>query len=184
MRIVEPETLEGRIRLAHAGDVPGLVRVQIASWHASYADIIPVEELRKTSYRPSTERFRHTLVARSRRSAIHVIEDARGIYGYSTIGHQRVRALPFRGEVFELYVHPDRWGEGAGRRLLTNAIWTLVDQRLNPVMLWVLTENVRARRFYEHCGARPIARAPIQLGDKVTTKLAYGWDRMLPLPLS
>lgn len=182
MRVVGSALAGGRIRLAHGGDVPGLVRVQVASWHASYADIIPVEQLRETSYGPSTQRFRDLVTMRPRRRAVHVLEDQDGIYGYSVIGRQQVRKLRYAGEVYELYVHPDRWGEGAGRRLLTHGIWTLVAHRLNPVMLWVLTENVRARRFYEACGGRPVARAPIQFGEKVTTKLAYGWDQTLPMP--
>jgi hypothetical protein len=49
-------------------------------------------------------------------------------------------------------------------------------------MLWVLTENVRGRRFYEACGGRPVARAPIEFGELRTEKLAYGWHDGLPLP--
>lgn len=162
--------------------MPALARVHVASWHASYADIIPVEELRKTSLPRSTQRFQRDLSRRTG-NRIQVIEDETGVYGYATIGRQPQRRIPFPGEVFELYVHPDRWGEGAGRHLLTHAIWTLVEARLNPVLLWALTENVRARRFYEACGGRALGRAPIQFGDKVTTKIAYGWDHSLPMPL-
>lgn len=180
MRVLATATRDARLRVAHPGDAPALARVHVASWHAAYADILPAEELRRTTLGSSTDRFARDLDLR--RHLVHVVEDHRGIYGYAAIGRQPIRALPFAGEIFELYVLPERWREGAGRRLFTRALWTLVEHRLNPVMLWVLTENVRGRRFYEACGGRPVARAPIEFGELRTEKLAYGWHDGLPLP--
>jgi hypothetical protein len=183
MRVTESAASKGRIRRAHVGDVPDLARVQVDSWHAGYGDIVPAEELRKLSYSSASKRFGRLLGQGPRAGLVHVFHDRNGVAGYTTIGRQQERRIRFAGEVFEIYVHPDRWGQGIGRRLLGHAIWTLVEYRLNPVMLWVLTENVRGRRFYEACGGRPLLRAPIQLGEKATTKIAYGWDQQLPLPL-
>lgn len=183
MRLTELVASQGRVRRAHVGDVPELARVQVDSWHAGYGDIIPAEELRKLSYSSASQRFTRVLGQGPGGGVVHVFSDREGIAGYTTVGRQPERRIRFRGEIFEIYVHPSRWGEGIGRRLLGHAIWTLVEHRLNPVMLWVLTENVRGRRFYEACGGRPLLRAPIQLGDKVTTKIAYGWDQQLPLPV-
>ncbi len=52
-------------------------------------------------------------------------------------------------EVYAIYVHPDAWSTGAGRALMTEALVQLGDV---AVVLWVLEDNHRARRFYERAG--------------------------------
>ena len=66
--------------------------------------------------------------------------------------------------------------------LLTTAIWQLVDRGLNPVLVWVLTQNP-ARHFYESLGAVPCIQRPVDLGGGVFgIKTGYGWHEALPLP--
>ena len=55
-------------------------------------------------------------------------------------------------EIYAIYVHPDAWSTGAGRALMTAA---LDDLGAGPVVLWVLTVNRRAQRFYRLAGFRP-----------------------------
>ena len=68
---------------------------------------------------------------------------------------------PGWGEIYALYVHPDRWSRGAGHALMSAAI-----ERLDPaipvalwrcgaVAPWVLTENAAALACYERQGFRP-----------------------------
>ncbi|MEO8114492.1 MAG: GNAT family N-acetyltransferase, partial [Phenylobacterium sp.] len=51
------------------------------------------------------------------------------------------------GWIDQLYVHPDRQGQGIGPRLLAQA---LADRA--PRRLWTFQKNARARRFYEGRG--------------------------------
>ena len=52
------------------------------------------------------------------------------------------------GWVGQLYVAPDRLGEGIGRRLLDLA----KERSAGKLQLWTFQVNDRARRFYEHNG--------------------------------
>ena len=54
--------------------------------------------------------------------------------------------------VTQLYVSPAHVGEEVGTRLLSHALARLPP----PVRLWCFQRNVRARRFYEHRGFKPI----------------------------
>lgn len=51
-----------------------------------------------------------------------------------------------------IYLLPEAWGLGAGRRLLDAVLAGLTRQNFRDVTLWVLEENLRARAFYEATG--------------------------------
>jgi GNAT superfamily N-acetyltransferase len=53
-----------------------------------------------------------------------------------------------------LYVVPDRWGKGVADLLHDRALELLRELGSSRCHLWVLEENVRARRFYERRGWR------------------------------
>lgn len=87
-----------------------------------------------------------------------------------------------RGEIYELYLHPRAQRQGAGRQLLVMAIWSLVEQGLHPVLVWVLAANP-ARHFYAACGGVQVGRGPVTVGGRALTRLAFSWQGALPLPL-
>jgi GNAT superfamily N-acetyltransferase len=71
-----------------------------------------------------------------------------------------------------LYVRPEAWGDGVGRRLHDEAVSLLQSWGHARCHLWVLEHNDRARRFYERLGWRengdtrvvPFAPNPIDVG--------------------
>ncbi len=50
-----------------------------------------------------------------------------GIAGYASYGRNRAASLPYRGEIFELYLAPEYQGLGFGRRLFSAAQRALAD---------------------------------------------------------
>ena len=178
-----PLTCALEVRRARPDDVPVLARVRSASWAAAYAEILPASELRRVStHRSAAYLSQAAADRRAGRRLLVVAERGADPFGYALCGPQQdPRLRTYRGEVYELYLHPDRQRQGAGRRLLSQAIWDLLGDGLDPVMLWVLARN-SARHFYESCGGMLVASSPIVLGGVRTTKLAYGWDEALPLP--
>jgi GNAT superfamily N-acetyltransferase len=56
------------------------------------------------------------------------------------------------GELWSMYVHPNAWRTGAGRALRDRTTAELIASGRRTAYLWVLSENVRARGFYEHTG--------------------------------
>jgi len=56
------------------------------------------------------------------------------------------------GELYALYLLPAWWSAGVGRALMTSVLDTLRSNRYRQVVLWVLADNARARRFYERAG--------------------------------
>jgi GNAT superfamily N-acetyltransferase len=59
------------------------------------------------------------------------------------------------GEVYALYLIPERWSTGCGRALMGAALDGLRAAAYQRVVLWVLAANARARRFYAQAGFAP-----------------------------
>jgi ribosomal protein S18 acetylase RimI-like enzyme len=66
-----------------------------------------------------------------------------------------------------LYVHPDRWGEGIGSRLLERVEREARDRGIETVVLVVLDGNERARAFYERHGYEQVAVREESITDDV-----------------
>lgn len=70
------------------------------------------------------------------------------IVGFSSFGPTRDDDAQGAGEIYALYVDPDRWSAGVGRRLLADSRRRLADSGYAEGVLWVLRGNEAAERFY------------------------------------
>jgi GNAT superfamily N-acetyltransferase len=59
---------------------------------------------------------------------------------------------PVPGEIHYIFVAPEEWHSGLGRLLMQCAIGLLRNDGYHQAILWVFSENKRARRFYEAAG--------------------------------
>lgn len=78
-----------------------------------------------------------------------VLEESGQLIGTSSVGPSRWRDYPDFGEVVSLYLLPEHMGRGYGGPLLEAAVEALAGRGFRDVLLWVLEDNRRARRFYE-----------------------------------
>ena len=174
-------TVAMRVRPARPSDVPALARIHVESWHRAYAHIIAPHNLAKTTLDRSETRFRGFFRA-SGRTRIDLLEGPAGPIGYVNYGVSETTQLGARGEVYELYLAPEAQGRGAGRSLLAAGLWGLAAAGLLPVQVWVLRDNLRARRFYARMRGRELAVGWVDVGDQRLAKVAYGWANYLPWP--
>lgn len=77
------------------------------------------------------------------------------------------------GELYALYVTPDWWSAGAGRALMGRVLTALETDGYRRVVLWVLADNGRARRFYERAGFAPDGGTNILTGLGGVLELRY-----------
>jgi ribosomal protein S18 acetylase RimI-like enzyme len=96
------------------------------------------------------------------------------IEGFGDCGRRRDAASSFAGEVFTLYVAPDRQGNGLGRSLLLGLFARLVRRRLDSAVIWVLRDNP-ARFFYERLGGKLVSHQRLRVAGTAVEAIAYGW---------
>jgi GNAT superfamily N-acetyltransferase len=138
-------------------DIDALAAMHVRTWQAGYAGIMPAEVL--DALDPAA--FAETRRARNAPPGAQtlVAEDDGMIVGFTSFGPQLGQhggdSVGGVGEIYAIYVAPERWGTGAGRVLMTAAREALTAAGFAEMRLWVLAENHRARRFYERAGMAP-----------------------------
>jgi len=66
--------------------------------------------------------------------------------------------LPGLCYVAMVFVAPNRWGKGIGRRIVDELLSGARSRGYDRVQLWAPVENARAQRLYEGCGFRATGR--------------------------
>ncbi|MEH3130953.1 MAG: GNAT family N-acetyltransferase [Mycolicibacterium neoaurum] len=141
------------IRLATAHDAMSVAEAHVRAWQVGYRGLISQDHLDALRAEDRARRYgfeRMDLAG----PFTQVAADGATICGHVTTGLSRDPDLAGAGEIWALYVDPSRWGEGIGRRLLAAGCIQLARQGCEKAGLWVLSGNVRARRFYESAGWR------------------------------
>lgn len=164
------------IRPARPGDASGIAGLDIETWRATYAGLLSASYLVGLSQQRRELGWR-MVIDREPRDVRIAIDAAGAVVGFGSCGPSRGERH-FPGEVFTLYVAPDRQNEGIGRRLVIALFRRLVASGLDAAIVWVLRDNP-SRFFYERIGGRQVSRKPIAVGGKVVEAVAYGW-RDLP----
>ena len=124
------------IRPATPEDAEATARIHLDSWAAAYTLRGPSLEQRLDQHR----RFPPSFVAEV---------DAQ-IAGFVGVGASRDPDAD--GELYVLYVDPAYWGSGIGCELIRAGEERMRELGYRHVVLWVLDDNPRARRFYEAAG--------------------------------
>lgn len=136
------------VRAATEGDIAGIRRVAEAAWREAHAPIVgedAVEAFLDEYY--DADAFRTVLADQG--SVLAVADDA-GVVGFVSATPDDDR--PDTYHLNRIYVDPDRWGEGFGRRLLEHAEAAVRDLGGRRLTLGVMAENDRAVGFYDAAG--------------------------------
>jgi len=158
------------IRAVTPADVSAVTRLQVASWHAAYAGIIPAGYLAAMSAAEREQRHLARVLDPEPRAGYLLAERDQVIIGMANVGPARDDDLDAEsvGEIRAMYADPAAWSTGVGAALMRASLAHLGAVGFTTVTLWVLEANARARAFYERWSFRADgARQVIQLGDPV-----------------
>ena len=143
------------VRDAGMPDIPAIVAVQARSWRNAYRGMVDDAFLDAIPMQQWIESWRaHFFVGDTR---CFVAEEGGRVVGFASVG--RPDAGEELGasvaELHTIYIDADRYGTGLGRRLAATALEHLRSEGFAEVVLWVLEQNERGRRFYEAGGWAP-----------------------------
>jgi ribosomal protein S18 acetylase RimI-like enzyme len=141
-----------QIRKAKVEDASRIAVVHVRSWQVAYRGHMPDEFLDGLDVEKRTNMWRE--LTQQPDKIIFVAEDSESnIEGFSALGPSRdLDAEPNTAEVSAIYVHPEKWGKGIGRALLSASLDQVRQREFDQVTLWVMEANRRARSFYESFG--------------------------------
>jgi len=151
--------------------------LHIACWQDAYKGIISDEYL---------DSMPAELDQRVERCRKYISEPGECEYLYAACGGDMIGRLIFNrsrdedkpdaGEVSAIYLLADYWGKGYGKQMMDYAVAALRNAGHQEIIVWVLEENNRARRFYEKYGfVYDGTRQEIEIGKPIA-EIRYALD--------
>ena len=117
-----------------------------SSWKYAYKNIIPQEYLDSIP----TGRWANSITKDGMINLVLLENEL--IIGTASICRSRWKQCDEFGEIVSMYFLPEYMGKGFGSHLLKRCIKELNSLGFDKILLWVLADNVRARKFYEKNG--------------------------------
>ena len=154
------------IRSAMPSERLSIGRVYSETWKAAYRGIVPdsfLDSLTEESCAP------HVIPEKG----LLICERSGEIIGVVSFGPARHTQNSKAGEVYSLYVFCQYWRAGAGRELFEAARRMLRTEGYDSLHIWTLTENRRARQFYERMGMTGYAARTICIGGHDLSETGY-----------
>lgn len=167
------------IRLMTLADCDRVSEIRVRGWQSAYRGLVPQSYLDALDVAEDAERRRARFSPHARDGVVNLVAEREGeIVGWAAHGPYRdgeVRTTD--AELYALYVDPAHLGTGVGRALLEKSEYHC---GVHPRMfLWVLRENVRARRFYERAGFRADgAQEPFEADGVAVPEVRYVKERI------
>lgn len=147
------------IRLARLEDAATIGDLHVRSWQAGYAGILPASVLDRLSPERRARYWHDTIanqLARPTTEQTWVVEEAGRVVGFAASGKARDADLPNgAGEFHAIYLAPEAWSRGLGGRLFDHTVEHLEALGFDPLVLWVIGTNERARAIYGRRGWQP-----------------------------
>ena len=168
------------VRPARAADAADLAHIQIASWQAGYADLVPAPVLAELTSAEAADRWHDQWEAAaaspptSRHRVLVAVERGddgnRTVVGFTSFGPATDPDLwpATDAELYELHVHPQLSGRGHGSRLLNALADTVREDGFHTLCVWALESDRSLREFLESAGWAPDgARRELDMGTPV-----------------
>ncbi|MEU6174207.1 GNAT family N-acetyltransferase [Streptantibioticus parmotrematis] len=143
------------VREMTEADIPAVSTIRVAGWRSAYAGIVPRSYLDAMSAEQDARQRRSWFGRpRGRVADLVAVDESGRVSGWVCLGPYRGDGPPPQrsGEIYALYIRPELIGTGVRRALTDAAHLRAAELGFGTTWLWVLKDNARARRFYEHAG--------------------------------
>jgi ribosomal protein S18 acetylase RimI-like enzyme len=174
------------IRPAKVEDARDIARIRVTTWRFAYQGIMPHEILASMDIEKESERWKEILAQFTAERGAFVAEvEAPGeeggtggqfVPGYCFCGPVRNQDREYTGELYALYVQPDRHRRGLGKLLVQAAARFLIGQGYRRMIIYVLRENQPSRAFYEAIGGKAVREKQDEIGGTALIEVGYGYD--------
>ncbi len=161
-----------QIRTVQPGDAPVLAHIQTSSWRSAFKNIITDDDLgRLTDLGKVTAMYSRLLEEKKGHGYIGEVEGKAHCIAYWD--KARDTDLSDCAEIICIHSLPDNWRRGYGSQMMDRLLSDISAAGYEKAILWVFTENQRARAFYEAKGFTATDHVKAALG---TEEICYSID--------
>jgi ribosomal protein S18 acetylase RimI-like enzyme len=170
------------IREATLTDASAIARIHVDSWRSTYRGLVSDDFLDNLRLEDRLARWEQLLSFQQSGTFGYVAEDAPGqVVGFAYGGPERTGHPDYKGELWALHIAGPYQRAGLGKRLTSRGAERLQDMDLNSILIWVLTYNHPARRFYDRLGGVYVTERLEAFAGGSIEEVAYGWPDITAL---
>lgn len=139
------------IRKVKSGDEMDLAYIQTESWKAAFKNILSEEILQKSTEINRVTTMYKRLLDESIGNG-YILEVDEKPHCIAWWDKARDDDMSDYAELICIHSLHNRWRNGYGTKMMNMVLEDIKKAGYSKVMLWVFTDNDRARKFYEACG--------------------------------
>lgn len=156
------------IRKAKTEDKEAIAGIYVNSWKFAYMGIVPQDYLDSLSIEKYLDRFKE------RPQLDEFLLELNGqVIGLAKIIDCRDMDKEVCSEIQTIYLLPEFIGQGYGNILLKWLLEHAYSVGYKNIIVWVLTENIRARKAYERVGFQKDKVKLVTIGGKELRETRY-----------
>lgn len=140
------------IRSATPEDAADIAALHVSSFVATYPHLPSTRSSAATGLAGRVAVWDRLLRNPGPNGIVLVANDNDGIRGFVHAGASPDDDAQDVGHIFSIHVSPETKGGGVGGRLMDGAVAFLVQAGFRCATLWVVSDNLPARAFYEQLG--------------------------------
>ena len=165
------------IREAELQDAEAIARIHALSWEAAYNSILSATAIQEKS---SQRLALWNRILQEDDTSLKVVAEIDGVIaGFMVLDETRDTDIKDKVlEIWSFYFLPEYWGKMKAISLLQYAIKHAKRKRYFGLSLWVMEENIRARKFYEKHGFFFDGKKKTETIGKEVTELRY-WNTLV-----
>lgn len=160
------------IRNATLEDAKAISLIGVESWQIAYRGIIPDEYLDSLSAEKREKHIAKSIETPTNRFIVAEVEGQ--VVGMACFYPLYSEATKNEWELEAIYLISNYWCMGIGRELIQYVFRYMKENKAYVCKLWVLNDNHRARKFYEHMGLTYSGiEKTITIGGKELIEICY-----------
>jgi len=139
------------IRKVQSGDESDLAYIQTESWKSAFQNILSDETLQRTTDIDRAKAMYKRLLDEGIGNG-YILETNGKPHCIAWWDRARDKDMPEYAELICIHSLQSNWRKGYGTKMMERLLTDIKAAGYRKVMLWVFTDNNRARKFYEACG--------------------------------
>ena len=161
------------IRKNELKDQAQMARIKIDGWRTAYDKIIAAKYLNELDYDAQTQRYISSFEEYKDLVLVAVRNDE--VLGYSCFSLYD-KTGKYDSELVSLYVKKEEAGRGIGSNLLIETAKELLEQGKHNMIVWCLSDNLNAIKFYEALGGVNVETKNAKIGDDYYKEIGFYFD--------
>ena len=151
-------------------DQEQMAKIKVDGWKNAYDLIISKAYLKTLNYEEQTKRYQQSFDEYQDLVLVAVREDE--VLGYSCF-NPIPNVDQFDSELVSLYIKPSEIGRGIGKALFLETCRKLSSLGKKNMVVWCLSENENAIKFYEKLGGKIVKTKKAKIGNEFYEEYAF-----------